>query len=143
MLWPHRLNVFVPWNEVVVLDPVKLSRTTETGVLIPDLMTPRKPCKDHDFDYMKPLVLATWKHGFQVNFYPNEVELRCVHTFKLRGVKCTWLGPFDHLRNNNFTLRNVRCCERYFKLDWRVFDIVLKIRKERKRGRDWPIFLKK
>jgi hypothetical protein len=65
-LFRFRLNVFVPWNEVVVLDPVKLSRTTETGVLIPDLMTPRKPCKDHDFDYMKPLVLATWKHGFQV-----------------------------------------------------------------------------
>ena len=64
---PSRLNVFVPWNEVVVLDPVKLSRTSETGVLIPDLMTPRKPCKDHDFDLMKPLVLATWKHGFQVN----------------------------------------------------------------------------
>ena len=65
----NRLNVYVPWNEVVVLDPVKLSRTTETGVLIPDMMTPRKPCKDHDFDYMKPLVLATWKHGFQVIAY--------------------------------------------------------------------------
>ena len=66
--------MYVPWNEVVVLDPVKLSRTSETGVLISDLMTPRKPCKDHDFDYMKPLVLATWKHGFQV---------RCIFIIKL------------------------------------------------------------
>jgi hypothetical protein len=72
--------VFVPWNEVVVLDPVKLSRTSETGVLISDLMTPRKPCKDHDFDYMKPLVLATWKHGFQVgsNFSFILDNLSCI-----------------------------------------------------------------
>lgn len=23
------------------------------------------PCTDHDYDVMKPVVLATWKHGFQ------------------------------------------------------------------------------
>lgn len=22
-------------------------------------------CPDHDYDIMKPVVLATWKHGFQ------------------------------------------------------------------------------
>lgn len=22
-------------------------------------------CAAHDYDYMKPVVLATWKHGFQ------------------------------------------------------------------------------
>ena len=76
-----RLNVFVPWNEVVVLDPVKLStkgaHSTSTGigggmgiagggVLVPDILAPRKFCADHDYDTMKPLVLATWKHNFQV-----------------------------------------------------------------------------
>ena len=36
------------------------------GVLVPDILAPRKFCPDHDVDTMKPLVLATWKHNFQV-----------------------------------------------------------------------------
>ena len=36
------------------------------GVLVPDILAPRKYCPDHDYDSMKPLVLATWKHNFQV-----------------------------------------------------------------------------
>ena len=79
-----RLNVFVPWNEVVVLDPVKLStkgaHSSSTGigagmgiagggVLVPDILAPRKFCPDHDYDTMKPLVLATWKHNFQVKMF--------------------------------------------------------------------------
>ena len=62
----YRLNIYVPWNEVIVLDPVKLSKTSDTGFVIPDILAPRIPCKDHDFNTMKPLVLATWKHGSQV-----------------------------------------------------------------------------
>ena len=66
-----RLNVFVPWNEVVVLDPVKLSSKGSAngngGALVPDILAPRKFCPDHDVDTMKPLVLATWKHNFQVH----------------------------------------------------------------------------
>ena len=62
-----------------MLDPVKLStkgvHSTSTGlnqgmagggVLVPDILAPRKYCPDHDYDSMKPLVLATWKHNFQV-----------------------------------------------------------------------------
>ena len=62
---PLRLNIYVPWNEVIVLDPVKLSKTSESGVLVPDILAPRVPCQDHDFNRMKPLVLATWRHGSQ------------------------------------------------------------------------------
>jgi hypothetical protein len=80
-----RLNMFVPWNEVVVLDPVLLSRagsgTTTTsgtrgghsalvhnnGDYFSSLSERDDSCHDHDFDKMKPLVLATWKHGFKVN----------------------------------------------------------------------------
>ena len=63
------LNIYVPWNEVVVLDPVVMSRSPSEagfkrgngggGV--------EAACEDHDFDKMKPLVLATWNHGFQVS----------------------------------------------------------------------------
>ena len=49
---------------MIVLDPVKLSKT-DTGFVVPDILAPRVPCKDHDFNSMKPLVLATWKHGSQ------------------------------------------------------------------------------
>ena len=61
-----RLNVFVPWNEVVVLDPIKLSKASTSGVLVPDILAERKPCPQHNSQKMKPLVFATWKHGFQV-----------------------------------------------------------------------------
>ena len=50
---------------MIVLDPVKLSKTSDTGFVVPDILAPRVPCKDHDFNSMKPLVLATWKHGSQ------------------------------------------------------------------------------
>ena len=62
-----RLNVFVPWNEVVVLDPVKLSKRIQGNgaVVVPDLLADRKPCPQHDSAKMRPLVFATWKHGFQ------------------------------------------------------------------------------
>lgn len=28
-------------------------------------ITPPQACMAHDYDMMKPVVLATWKHGFQ------------------------------------------------------------------------------
>ncbi len=59
------MHIFVPWNEVVVLDPVELSGTgrkkEEKGE-----EEERPACTEHKFDRMKPLVLATWKNGFQV-----------------------------------------------------------------------------
>ncbi|XP_022122591.2 teneurin-m isoform X2 [Pieris rapae] len=52
--------VFVPWNEVVIIDEVVMTTLDEksgTG--------PPQACLAHDYDAMKPVVLATWKHGFQ------------------------------------------------------------------------------
>ena len=66
------LNIYVPWNEVVVLDPVVMSRSLlESGFVggnshTSSSSTLEMSCDDHDFDLMKPLVLATWNHGFQV-----------------------------------------------------------------------------
>ena len=67
------LNIYVPWNEVVVLDPVVMSRSPHEagfrgkgGGVGTDAYSIEAACEDHDFDQMKPLVLATWNHGFQV-----------------------------------------------------------------------------
>ncbi|XP_062527907.1 teneurin-m isoform X6 [Bombyx mori] len=52
--------VFVPWNEVVIIEEVVMTTADEkTG------MGPPQACLAHDYDMMKPVVLATWKHGFQ------------------------------------------------------------------------------
>ncbi|KAJ2950358.1 hypothetical protein O0L34_g8599 [Tuta absoluta] len=52
--------VYVPWNEVVIIDSVVMTTADEkTG------MGPPQACLAHDYDTMKPVVLATWKHGFQ------------------------------------------------------------------------------
>ncbi|XP_073967241.1 teneurin transmembrane protein Ten-m isoform X2 [Choristoneura fumiferana] len=52
--------VFVPWNEVVIIDEVIMTTADEKGG-----MGPPQACLAHDYDAMKPVVLATWKHGFQ------------------------------------------------------------------------------
>ena len=57
---PQTHIVFVPWNEVVIIDNVVMT----TGEEKPVSAMPQ-PCTSHDFDTMKPVVLATWKHGFQ------------------------------------------------------------------------------
>nr|XP_015834528.1 PREDICTED: teneurin-m isoform X3 [Tribolium castaneum] len=57
---PQTHIVFVPWNEVVIIDNVIMT----TGEEKPVSALPQ-PCTAHDFDTMKPVVLATWKHGFQ------------------------------------------------------------------------------
>ncbi|KAL7013311.1 hypothetical protein ACKWTF_015326 [Chironomus riparius] len=57
---PQERIVNVPWNEVIVLDIVTMSVDDEKS-------TSRfpTPCISHDYDNIKPIVLATWKHGFQ------------------------------------------------------------------------------
>ncbi|CAH1394248.1 unnamed protein product [Nezara viridula] len=60
---PFRLQSYivnVPWNEVVIIDTI-------TMWAVEDHPLPYYPfpCTDHDYDVMKPVVLATWKHGFQ------------------------------------------------------------------------------
>ncbi|CAH2062764.1 unnamed protein product, partial [Iphiclides podalirius] len=52
--------VFVPWNEVVIIDEVVMTTSDEKSG-----MGPPQACLAHDYDAMKPVVLATWKHGFQ------------------------------------------------------------------------------
>nr|XP_050846417.1 teneurin-m isoform X5 [Vespula vulgaris] len=57
---PQSHIVFVPWNEVVIIDKIVMSTAEEKApVHVPHA------CAAHDYDLMKPLVLATWKQGFQ------------------------------------------------------------------------------
>lgn len=57
---PQSRIVFVPWNEVVIIENVVMTTSEDRPItLMP------QPCTSHDFDTMKPVVLATWKHGFQ------------------------------------------------------------------------------
>ncbi|XP_066954350.1 teneurin-m-like isoform X2 [Macrobrachium rosenbergii] len=56
---PVTETVWVPWNEIVVIDTVVM---TTVEVVPPPQPT---PCPDHSYDALKPVVLATWKHGFQ------------------------------------------------------------------------------
>lgn len=57
---PQMRIVQVPWNEVVIIDTVIMStiddKSNNGGT---------HTCFSHDYDTMKPVVLATWKHGFQ------------------------------------------------------------------------------
>ncbi|XP_035708479.1 teneurin-m isoform X4 [Folsomia candida] len=55
-------TIFVPWNEVVIMDTVIMGSTTSDPVLVPT-----QSCEAHDYEGMRPVVLATWKHGFQGN----------------------------------------------------------------------------
>ncbi|XP_050300174.1 teneurin-m isoform X3 [Anthonomus grandis grandis] len=57
---PQSYIVYVPWNEVVIIDNVIMTLGEEKGV-----SSVSQPCAVHDYDTMKPVVLATWKHGFQ------------------------------------------------------------------------------
>ncbi|XP_034122541.1 teneurin-m isoform X4 [Drosophila guanche] len=58
---PQSRIVQVPWNEVVIIDVVVMSMSEEKGVAT----TTTHTCFSHDYDLMKPVVLASWKHGFQ------------------------------------------------------------------------------
>ncbi|KAF4528732.1 hypothetical protein B566_EDAN008998 [Ephemera danica] len=57
---PQTQIVNVPWNEVVIINTVVMGMGDDKG-------PPPIPhsCEAHDYDLMKPVVLATWKHGFQ------------------------------------------------------------------------------
>ncbi|RZF37225.1 hypothetical protein LSTR_LSTR014116 [Laodelphax striatellus] len=57
---PQTYIVNVPWNEVVIIDTVRMYLGDDKPV-----STGPHACRAHDYDLMKPVVLATWKHGFQ------------------------------------------------------------------------------
>ncbi|XP_026805650.1 teneurin-m isoform X3 [Rhopalosiphum maidis] len=52
--------VNVPWNEIVIIETILMSLTDDKGIQLSG-----QACKAHDYDLMKPVVLASWKHGFQ------------------------------------------------------------------------------
>ncbi|XP_050443335.1 teneurin-m isoform X3 [Adelges cooleyi] len=52
--------VNVPWNEIVIIETIVMSLSDDHGIQLSG-----QPCKAHDYDQMKPVVLASWKHGFQ------------------------------------------------------------------------------
>lgn len=54
-------TIFVPWNEVVIMDTVVMGSTSDP------VLVPVQSCEAHDYEAMRPVVLATWKHGFQGN----------------------------------------------------------------------------
>ncbi|XP_055317051.1 teneurin-m isoform X2 [Sitodiplosis mosellana] len=57
---PQSVIVQVPWNEVIIIDTVVMSTSEDKS-----LATATHTCVSHDYDTMKPVVLASWKHGFQ------------------------------------------------------------------------------
>uniref|UniRef100_A0A146KU89 Tenascin-like protein n=4 Tax=Lygus hesperus TaxID=30085 RepID=A0A146KU89_LYGHE len=57
---PQTFIVNVPWNEVVIIDTIVMWTSDDK----PPTIGPHA-CRVHDYDLMKPVVLATWKHGFQ------------------------------------------------------------------------------
>ncbi|XP_055383652.1 teneurin-m isoform X3 [Condylostylus longicornis] len=57
---PQKRIVQVPWNEVVIIDVVTMTMLDEKP--IPSIT---HTCFSHNYDNMKPVVLASWKHGFQ------------------------------------------------------------------------------
>ncbi|EAT48576.1 AAEL000405-PA, partial [Aedes aegypti] len=57
---PQTRIVQVPWNEVVIIETVVMSTMDDK-----EKTGPPHTCFSHDYDSMKPVVLATWKHGFQ------------------------------------------------------------------------------
>lgn len=52
--------VNVPWNEIVIIETIVMSLIDDKGIQLSG-----QACKAHDYDLMKPVVLASWKHGFQ------------------------------------------------------------------------------
>ncbi|KAG1655399.1 Teneurin-m [Nymphon striatum] len=57
---PRQQTVNVPWNEIIIIDQVTM--TVDEEIIETDKSS---TCNDHNYDKMKPVVLATWKHGFQ------------------------------------------------------------------------------
>ncbi|KAF0298673.1 Teneurin-m [Amphibalanus amphitrite] len=57
---PAERVLHVPWNEIVVIDDVQLTREPAAP-----LYGGSQACTEHDYDVMRPVVLASWKHEFQ------------------------------------------------------------------------------
>ena len=60
---PLRLALNVPWNEVMVLAPVKLA-DKEVHVQVPELYQSVPQCSDHDYDLVSPIAVSSWQTTF-------------------------------------------------------------------------------
>lgn len=48
------------YRQIVIIETIVMSLTEDKGIQLSG-----QACKAHDYDLMKPVVLASWKHGFQ------------------------------------------------------------------------------
>lgn len=48
-----------------MIDTVVMDLGDDRSVVLASASPPSQACQAHDYDVMKPVVLATWKHGFQ------------------------------------------------------------------------------
>ncbi|XP_064078294.1 teneurin-m-like isoform X3 [Macrobrachium nipponense] len=68
---PRLIRVLVPWNEVVVLDDIIMTVSGLSGTDHADTYHdhPQRllstQCIDHDYDLLRPVVMATWQNSFQ------------------------------------------------------------------------------
>jgi len=59
-------TVFVPWNEIVVLDPVVIMSVGGSQHRIASEESKevsQEPCLQHDIDLLKPVVMSSWLPG--------------------------------------------------------------------------------
>ncbi|XP_042895037.2 teneurin-m isoform X2 [Parasteatoda tepidariorum] len=56
---PIKRTVLVPWNDIVVMQPVVMSAVIDPEPVPKSMST--DACHEHDYDYMKPIVYQTWR----------------------------------------------------------------------------------
>lgn len=59
-------TVFVPWNEIVVLDPAVIMSVggSHQRVSAEDVKeTSQEPCLQHDLDLLSPVIMSSWLPG--------------------------------------------------------------------------------
>lgn len=61
-------TVFVPWNEIVVLDPPVIMSTGSSSThgregQLEESKSSQAPCLQHDSDMLKPFVMSSWLPG--------------------------------------------------------------------------------
>lgn len=79
----------------------------DRSAILASASPPSQACQAHDYDVMKPVVLATWKHGFQ-GACPDksailvESQVRLVHRHLFRFARL--LPSISELRTTNALL---------------------------------------
>lgn len=90
---PQSVIVQVPWNEVIIIDTVVMSTSEDKS-----LMTAAHTCVSHDYDTMKPVVLASWKHGnLLFHFFYRKTPSFCLKTTS--SIFCLFFNINDAVNN--------------------------------------------